>query len=527
MCAHIAACGVLFWTNVALGDNGVAIDIVGTLRVRAEHSQNGDLVTVRGIVEDELGRPIADADIECADIPSMSCDSESVRVTSNQAGQFCLTARSVKQNIALGVSHPGYDRLDLLLSPSEAMGSTEIVYAPRTIDLDSDRQESLLIRYPKGPVQDLELVVSSPAGLHSVLDVRTEPSGQSELSVAPNSLPVLGRFAWIIRYGAQQSEPWPALARAVVQVGLLSREERRAEVELTLKLGAHGHLVASGRVEADSRGTLVSAEVQAGRASLLLPRSDQLNNITIHYVPLAPEYLAGPPLRVSVPAREPLLPGWLIHIWLILAFLVWFAKRWAFHRSPGTGPLLDRPLEGFEKNAHARLIHGIAGVVRDAHTGEPIPSAVVSVVRLSVSGDEPMLAASTDGSGTFSLAWPPHREGAHVLTVEKTGYRTLRGPAEGAELNIRVAERRRALLTDLVRWARRADSPWTLTRAPTPLEVAEMARKQGLNDISEWALRIHREAFGPEVGSNRTLRVREAFAPKPAAEPGVEPNSSR
>jgi hypothetical protein len=119
---------------------------------------------------------------------------------------------------------------------------------------------------------------------------------------------------------------------------------------------------------------------------------------------------------------------------------------------------------------------------------------------------EGVAAAQTTGpDGSFSIAHveAARNDGARLI-VTAPNHTTLTEPAPAdGTLAICLVSRRRTLVDRLVAWAKSAGRPWGRGKEPTPLELAEAARRHNQPDVEGWAAAVAEAAYGPVAPDER------------------------
>jgi hypothetical protein len=157
---------------------------------------------------------------------------------------------------------------------------------------------------------------------------------------------------------------------------------------------------------------------------------------------------------------------------------------------------------------------GWRGRVLDAHDGEPIGFAQISILGPSFRSTSAQHSVTTAADGRFALPtipapWP---EGT-LMRVTGVYHATLEQPLpiEG-EIAVYLTTRRRALLQRLAKWVERRGAPYEQLRDPTPGEVASTAASRSESDVIEWARDVEHAVYGPApptAGVEQTLIRRE------------------
>jgi hypothetical protein len=481
--------------------NRAELEIVGTLRarveleaVRAEGSR--EKFRIHGRVEDELGRPIGGARVFLPGARSERCSDGRPEAETASDGTFCLKPEDQALPSRLRAEANGFEGIDVPLEPEAVRARLEIVYAPHVIDLGADDQGSITVRHAATNPTELELIARYGKESTSLGRTPPGPSGQTDLRLSSRQLHQPGSFELVVRQGDMASEPWPVLARAKIDLKLIQVTTENRIVRVFVAAQAGAVLAKNGRVEVMlSAGQRLASLVKDGRAALEIPRSQKDELVNIAYVPLAPEYLAGASVKLNIAAQASTSPNWLVHAALLSAFLFWFTRRWL--RRPRPSLLEPDDAESVVVEAKPKMARGISGRVVDAHTGEGQSRATVKLIQVQAVGEAVLGTTTTDEAGRFAIPVQADQVGPFAVEIDQPGYRPLRWPIGLGQLRIQIVERRRAALMDLLRWARRAGSPWTLARAPTPLEVAALSHAQGHGERGVWAEQVNVDAFGP------------------------------
>lgn len=272
----------------------------------------------------------------------------------------------------------------------------------------------------------------------------------------------------------------------------------------SVSVTSDGQPLDSGWVEVLLDGQSVGmAEVAEGTARVTArfetPRR-RTATLEARYLPGEAWLRPGEPLRTPVEllGRSP----WSHLPWIVLGLgtLLWLARTWRRPlRRRSEAARTTRATEGgVSVLERARPEDGWQGVVRDAHTSEPVADAQVSIVVPSLTAGPPLRHSLTTADGSFELApLSPTPEGAR-LVVQAARHSSLDRPLPSAgSLSIEVVTRRRTLLEVFVRWTQHRARTGTRASAPTPSEVSARAERQGELTVARWADDIERAAFGP------------------------------
>jgi hypothetical protein len=279
--------------------------------------------------------------------------------------------------------------------------------------------------------------------------------------------------------------------------------------------------VAEGAVEARVGDAVVgAAPVERGLARLTLTFAAQGSEVAVRlrYVPSAPWYepLGEPTIRVpirgpSLLSKAPILLAGLA----VLAFFL-FGRVSAQKSKPERGmdaASVNRDL-GREGKPRMEVVRpaergeqGWTGVVTDAHEGTPIRGARVWIERGTFEGRAILTSVETDAEGRFTLPGiGPVAGDEHMAAEARLHARLVQDLPAPGEISIALAERRRALLARLVKWARRRGAPFDVRPEPTPGHVRRAA--SGEFAAARWADAVERVVFGPgEVDARAELDV--------------------
>jgi hypothetical protein len=292
--------------------------------------------------------------------------------------------------------------------------------------------------------------------------------------------------------------------------------------EITSSLGPVGE----GSIEARIGDVIVgAAPVERGIARLMLTFTTQGSDalVRLRYVPMSPWYepLAEPTIRVplrgpSILSKAPILLAGLA----VLAFFL-------FGRVSGQKSKLEPVpnIEGGNGDAREgkpridvvrpaeRGQQGWVGRVVDAHEGGPVKGARVWIERGTFEGRSIVASVETDFDGRFVLPGIGPPAGDEMIAAEGRLYARFSQelPAPG-EIAIALAQRRRALLARMVKWARRRGPPFDARPEPTPGHVRRAA--SGEFGTARWADAIERAVFGPGEIDARIEQEVERLAPE-------------
>jgi hypothetical protein len=140
--------------------------------------------------------------------------------------------------------------------------------------------------------------------------------------------------------------------------------------------------------------------------------------------------------------------------------------------------------------------------VSDAHDGVPIVGARLSIVMPAFQGDGVVTETTTDSRGEFTLQAAHRSDGRLVVeSAAHSRYEQLLPPP--SVLSVALVARRRAILDQLVRWARRQGTPYDGPPEPTPGHVRRVAGRANAAETEAWARRVEHAAFGADPVDER------------------------
>ena len=321
-------------------------------------------------------------------------------------------------------------------------------------------------------------------------------------------------------------------------------------VAFTVTARARGVDVPSGSVEAWAFDMRVgAASVEHGEAKVVVtfaadPAATAPGDvaITLRYAPSAPWYEPGEPRVVRLPLRGASPWRQLPLVLAGLAVIAWFVLgRTARARTASHAPPRPRPVSRGEAKVDvvrvARDPHtGWSGRIVDAHDGDPVKDAFVSIVRPAFGLAEVVGRTQAGDDGRFELHRGAEARPGDELLIEAPLHASLRRPLPpSGELDVALVLRRRALLARLVSWARQRGRPFDARPEPTPGHV----RRQAGNDfnLARWAEAVERAAFaGLAVDARAEEEIdrlapaaapASSAAPSPRASPASPPSRSQ
>jgi len=189
------------------------------------------------------------------------------------------------------------------------------------------------------------------------------------------------------------------------------------------------------------------------------------------------------------------------------------------------GPVGHARLDVVKPVQYART--GWTGEVVDAHDGTPVSGAEIRIERPSFQSRLPIASTRADGSGRFKLSFVDTQPGDELI-VSGSLHSDLPAPVppEG-ELRIALMLRKRAILANLVKWARAKGGAYDSKPEPTPGLVRRLASHD--YRTARWADAVERGAFDAVTVDRAKEREIEALrpdSPEPKVRPGDQTEAS-
>ncbi len=532
------------------------IRVLGSVSLHAtatllESPRGGDEVRIEGRLTDDAGRGVAKAQLtiepeggastELRSRPCPASTSSSAWLT-DEEGRFCtLVAAASWRGARLGYVDPHglLGRAEATLSGGSLRRRIKLDWVRLTPEVSLDvplHAFEVATSLPANAEEleeiGVELGLESPhGGFRTIQRVFVHPNERARFEVDATTLGSPGSTMLVARVGQGAFDADAARQRvtkvAHVEVTTPARELRlKANDTLPIPVGARWQrgTVTTGTIEARRGDALVAATtLEDGRGELTLsgesfsetaPGSARL---TLHYVSNAPWWRPGPATEVVV-ALEPPSP-WTRLPWFLasLALVAWVALIWKRPapraKVPTLAPAEPPGREGLlvEETKNDALL----GQVLDAHTAEPVAGAKIVVTAAALGLPSVLAEVVTDAEGRFTLSLDEPGAAPRSLAATAPGYGELTRPLpRRGRLTIHLVTLRRSLVDRLVAWAKRKGAPWYDDHAPTPLEVADIARARSSAHVERWATDVEAAAFGPTDPSATTEReLREAEPP--------------
>jgi len=556
------------------------VQVRGVERIDVRAARSLGKLVLSGVVSDEQAAPVAGAVIDFAltggSVGSIeSCGSTSDRIAPRLSGPIELPTDTqarfcVRLSLPAGsyVAHfearpsPFLDGtgLDVPLDPTRKPVTLRFDPEPSILDIDGDglSVDVMATTEDEGEISAMPGILLQ---LSNEIDVAlgratTSSSGAAHFQIAGAALGPVGRGELRVRFeGMAESAPsaHAALVERRTRVHLegpsasdlvaravVANDRVSSEVRAVPACAVHGCAASpTGSVEMYLADKLVAASpIANGRARLAATLSSDGTDVSsdapfrLRYVPSAPWFVQA--YDVSLPRRPPSTSAWggVLVALSGLAAAGWVvAARW-----PRRDVAFEAPAPGARAFARAGVTvvrasatdSVLAGRVVDAHEGDAIAAAHVRLERGGFQGTDVISRASSDPSGRFELAVGEARPGDE-LVVESGLHRTFRSPiAVRGEIEIALVLRRRQLVDDLVRWARRRGGRFDARPEPTPGHVSRSAGPE--TSVATWAAAVEQAVYGGDVvdeeAEARINRLAPA-APHPPELGGAPANRAR
>lgn len=500
------------------------LEVLGKLTLQAQAEHRGPLtIEISGRLSDETGQPTAGVvrllNQEKPETVSRACDDSplladgSVSVPPN--GEFCFLTQSSDSHLSLtaeaahfmpisqeiGTGKPGY------LPPPR------FTQVPQTIDLESKSPSVVEVlagsgSYVRGveltlrlncPNSAIEIDKSALTGSRLERFEFTLPAGTSPgncsleaTSTAPHHSPI--------------SQSRNVLVRAQVSLRQIKTEANDKIIIAVVEATTTGGRVHEGLIEARARGAfLVGAPIHNGIARLELERRSIDYDVELRFLPAGPSLVPAEAISVSVPAVKVGFRWATLHALLLLSFCGWLGYAWMRPRNVSPRTLVAPPPRKGIVCATGHETGPIRCKVVDAHTGDPIASALIALVEPGANSEKLIETQESDAQGVvnFTAALKDHR--LLQLDARSENYMHLRSGVRTSELTVHLTDRRRAAVQNMVTWAKNQGKPWHRNPAPTPEDLAQTARLSANGAVERWAHQVSAVVYGKSEPSEATV----------------------
>jgi hypothetical protein len=383
----------------------------------------------------------------------------------------------------------------------------------------------------------LHLTLANESG--QIGQTSTDATGRAHFVVPSTKLGPPGRGELRVSFAGDDESARSSYAEAIERHARVDLEPRGTftspqvpedGVSLVVDVRSSAGPVGEGAVEARVGDVLVGASrVEQGTARLTLtfssPGPDAL--VQLRYVPTSPWYESRGEVPLRFPIRGPTLLSKMPILVTGLAVLAFFLVGRISAQTNKPAPLPSQDPGRGERDAKPGIDvvrptsgkrDGWTGRVTDAHEGAPIAGARVWIERGTFEGRAVLASVETDDDGRFSLPHVGPTAGDERISAEGRHHsRFTKDLPPAGEIAVALSARRRAVLAQLVAWARRRGAPFDARPEPTPGHV----RRAAGDDVptSRWAEAVERAAFGPGEIDARTERDIEGLLPGESAAP--------
>lgn len=522
-------CASAGWESVAHAEP-IELHVVGSMRLVANATESESGIQVRGHLADENEQPLAGQlflpaterarPVACA---GSSPTSSPLQVPAT--GEFCFELGDQLGPFRLVATAPHFAKASTEVHTNQPrrIPAPRFTQVPQVVDLNSPAPTVVEVLASSGSLLfpiSLSLTLDCqgstlPLATHSIKGSRLE---RFELSFPETTPPGQCLLSATSSGGELPSslDTRSILVRAHVSLEA-SPLKNMASLSTSTVRASRGQLpVRSGVLEARSQGAfLLSSPVRDGEARLEFERELQDQSVTITYVSSDPSLVPDAPLIVDVPARASGFqwPG--AHIALLLSFALWLGYAWLRPRDTRSASPVAPPPKVAQAQSTSGKSGRISGRILDAHTNAPLANARLILMRVDAESAEALEEISPNADGEFGFET---EFGAHkILRIRATSPETmsLTTDIHSAELTIHLATRRRAVLGQLVEWARKRGAPWSSGQAPTPGRIGTVAARAQEHEVVSWAASVDEAAYAPAPPTED--RVRRLRSPQTGA----------
>lgn len=544
-------CLALFgWVGVSHGVQPIELEVLGKIEVHSDVETMGDgKRLVHGRLSDEIGKPVAGRILvqtssgtpePATPCPSLSPDAGEELdapapglIAVGASGEFCFLSSSPNPLVIVAeADHFMPVKHDVSLNASRKLSRPLFSQSPTTIDLfdNSTHVVEILMgdkeQVPERATLSLSLLCESQETL-----IDRIPLGKNRLTrfewtdletKAPGNCQFVAEASAAGHLSMRASRTVLVRDRIHLSESDLRTEGKRVEIRVTARGSENGvgeGELAEGLVEARLDGAFVAlSPIERGEATIELAEEPSARVLELRFIPSGPALLSGDPLTVEVPAGNPGFRWASVHAIGLLCFAFWLG--WAWLR-PGS----QKPMPGYEAPPREAIVREtgkrtgpIKGRVRDAHTGETLGEVLLTLEAVLPDGLSLLEQVTTDESGEFSFS-TRLEDNPHMRIVAKNkSYMGLSAPTRSAEVTVHLTHRRRALVQNLLGWAKQVGPPWLRKPPPTPGSIERTALDFGQTATADWARAVSDAAYAPTAPSEETVvRLREPTRVPPPA----------
>lgn len=513
----------------AENDAGSILEVLGELRLNLRlQSIGGEEYRLEGTLGDEIGQPLSGSLAIVAGPGSQTVvypcplggqpegDPIDTPLEVSASGKVCAIIQGGPEELVIEAHAPHFVSARQRISQGSELGlpAPHFGKSPQTMRL--------------GVLETIEVLVGDgPGALPDDARVAVHlncPDGKQLLGEAPaTGIPLL-RFEVTPSPGAgagnckllatihaldrtSTSAELNVLVRDEVSLKLKSVEYEKQKATLTVEVRGTSRLLEGGLVEGGTDGVyLTGSPVRKGIARLQIERTVGDQEVSLSYLPADASLVPGTSIETTI-SSAPIARRWTgAHLVGLFGFVAWLVYAWlrpqSIHRQKTQQNPPPRKAE-VESNSFAQ--GKIGGLIRDAHTGAPIPGAVIIVSIPSPVSAQELERSQGRGDGRFELSTGTERSAFLRLRFEAPMYVALESTKVSQEMVVHLIERRRALVGNLVEWARQRGAPWHRNHAPTPGEVERTASVQADAHVESWARDVGRAVYSGAALSDEVV----------------------
>jgi hypothetical protein len=437
-------------------------------------------------------------------------------------GEFCFLAETATDLIvAAEADHFLPVRHDIEQNASQKVSRPRFREAPATIDLFEE--QNYVVELLTGADED------APIDAKISLSLRCEgaffPIDQAPLQGNQLLRFELGELGAVTPGSCQfvaetMASAHPALTatrgvlvrdQVLLHLEDLKHEEHFVHLEVTAR-GTRGapDSLSQGLIEARLNDAFLAlSPLQNGRALLELKRETDERIVELVYIPATPSLLPGETLMARVPGKPQGFRWASIHTIGLLLFAFWLGYAWLKPSARAEPSKLPPPRKAVLEESGKRT-GPLSGEVRDAHTGASLPGIQLILEAVGAASTTELEKVHSDEGGRFRFE--TRLEAHPMLRVIASGgaYMSLASKTRAVHVTVHLTERRRALVQNLVSWAKTLGPPWYRRTAPTPGRVEQIAREVDRPDAQTWAHQVAAAAYAPEPpNEEEVLALRE------------------
>jgi hypothetical protein len=542
--------------GIAHGAPTAELEVLGQITVHTdlEPTAEGQNI-VRGRLGDEIGKPVsgqlillsaAGRRLEMEPCPWLSPTdahrgADSPRnerpVAVGLDGEFCFITDGEKGLILKAeAAHFVETTHDLDLGYERALSRPRFVEAPQTIDLFGQTRYVVQVlgraekRPPEGALLSLSLACRED---HLISELSLDDSRVQRFefnvpqALTPGTCQLVARAYSPTRKALQATRSVLVRDRIVLHASRQVRDANMTRVTITVSGSpSSGDSPPSGKepineglLEARENGAFVAlSPVRNGLAELELEMGQAERDIVISYASASPAFVAGESLQIRIAAKT-VSSRWAgIHAVGLLLFSIWLAFTWLRpgREQKGASPS-EPPKKALlqETGERAGRVHGR---VLDAHTGSPLSHARLVLQSVGAERSEQLEAVTSNDAGAFEFATRVESHPLLRLVATSDSFMTLSATVKSAQVTVHLTERRRAVISSLVFWARKAGRPWDRKPSATPGSVEATATHRSDHDTANWAQAVAAAAYGESMPSEATVEaLRAPQRPEPAS----------